>query len=91
MKGTSFELDKFMSAKSAPIHIGSDPTSFIYIADKDVESEHAVLWGEETHFVLENRSASGTYIGSSLIDKHILANGDIIRMGKTELAYYEKR
>lgn len=91
MKGMSFELDKFISARSAPVYIGSDPKCFIYIPwDKDIESEHAILQGENTHFVLQNLSSSGTYVGSSTVDKRTLADHDIIRVGSTELIYYEK-
>lgn len=91
MKGVSFELDKFISARSAPVYIGSDPKCFIYISlDKDVEPEHAMLRGESTHFVLENLSSSGTYVGSSAVEKRTLTNHDVIRVGNTELVYYEK-
>ncbi|MBE7467685.1 MAG: FHA domain-containing protein [Anaerolineales bacterium] len=91
-KGEAIVLDKFISSTAAPIQIGSDPKCRIYIiGDKNVEPEHAVLRGETTHFILQNLSSSGTYVGDRIIDVHTLVNGDTIRVGNTELVYYEKR
>lgn len=92
LKGTEFMLDKFMRAKGPAIAIGSSPLkSEIVLPDPDIAPQHAMLTGDGAHFTLKDMSLSGTFINQRRIERTQLADGSLIRMGNTEMAYHEKR
>lgn len=92
LKGTEFILDKFMRAGGPAVAIGSSPLkSEIVLPDPDVSPQHAMLTGDGSHFSLQDRSMSGTYINGRKIERSQLSNGQKIRMGNTEMIYHEKR
>jgi hypothetical protein len=92
LKGTEFILDKFMRAKGPAIAIGSSPLkSEIVLPDPDIAPQHAMLTGDGSHFSLKDMSLSGTFINKRRIERIQLANGNLLRMGNTEMVYHEKR
>ena len=92
LKGTEFILDKFMRRGGPAITIGSSPLkSEIVLPDPDIAPQHAILTGDGAHFTIKDMSLSGTFINKQRIERMVLANRQIIRMGNTEMVYHEKR
>jgi hypothetical protein len=92
LKGTEFILDKFMSAGAPPAVIGSNVLkSDIALPDPMLSPQHARLKGTGTSMTLEDVSIDGTFVNGKKVQTHKLANNELIRMGKTELVYHEKR
>ncbi|MGD8603409.1 MAG: FHA domain-containing protein [Anaerolineales bacterium] len=92
MRGSTFILDKFMTSKGPSAFIGSSPLKAeIAIADPDVEPQHAMLIGGDTHFTLKDMSRAGTYINGRKIEQARLANGAKVRLGQSQLVYHERR
>ena len=92
LAGTEFILDKFMHANSPSAYIGSDALkSDIVLPDPDISPQHAILKGNGSYFELRDMSLSGTSINARKIEKAKLKNNDKIKMGNTQLVYFEKR
>ena len=69
--------------------LGRAPTNTIAIADGSVSSNHARILRTPEGFVLEDlQSRNGTYVnGEQVTDKRILADGDLIRLGKIIMTF----
>ena len=92
LKGTTFILDKFLSAKGPTAVIGSNPLkSEIVIPDPDISPQHAMMIGADTFLSLKDISLEGTFVEGRQIQKARLLDGNRIRMGNTTLAYHERR
>jgi len=92
LKGTTFILDKFLSEGGPTAIIGSSPLkSEIALPDPDVDPQHAMLIGADTHFMLKDMSMSGTFLNNRKIERAQLGDGQSIRMGNTSLMYHERR
>ena len=92
LKGTEFILDKFMQSGGPAIAIGSSPLkSEIVLPDPDIAPQHAMLTGDGMRFALKDMSLSGTFINNKRIERTHLADGQVLRMGNTEMVYHEKR
>jgi hypothetical protein len=92
LKGTEFILDKFMKQGGPAIAIGSSALkSEIVFPDPDIAPQHAMLTSDGLNFSLKDMSLTGTFINNKRIQRSLLANGQRIRMGNTEMVYHEKR
>lgn len=92
LKGTEFILDKFMRQGGPAIAIGSSALkSEIVFPDPDIAPQHAMLTSDGVNFSIKDMSMSGTFIDNKRIERGQLVNGQLIRMGNTELVYHEKR
>jgi hypothetical protein len=92
MKGTEYILDKFMRARGPSIAIGSSSLkSEIVLPDPDIAPQHAMLTGDGKQFTIKDMSLSGTFIKGKRIERAVLTNNCVIRMGNTEMVYHEKR
>ncbi|MDZ7662483.1 FHA domain-containing protein [Thiohalophilus sp.] len=68
--------------------IGRDPGCTIHIDSLAVSPQHARIDTRDQTSVLVNLdSEGGTHVGQNRIDKHLLKDGDVIRIGKHTLAY----
>ena len=69
--------------------LGRAPTNTIAIADGSVSSNHARILRTPEGFVLEDlQSRNGTYVnGEQVTDKRLLADGDLIRLGKIIMTF----
>ena len=69
--------------------LGRAPTNTIAIADGSVSSNHARILRTPEGFVLEDlQSRNGTYVnGEQVKDKRVLADGDLIRLGKIIMTF----
>jgi len=92
LKGTEFILDKFIKTNGPSAFIGSDALkSDIVLPDPDIDPQHAMIKGADTHLNLKDMSMSGTFINNRKIEQTSLKNNQKIRMGNTQLIYHEKR
>ena len=90
--GMEFILDKFLRKDGPSATIGSSPLKAeIAIPDEGIDPQHAILEGHDTYFTLKDISIKGTYLEGKKIDTAKLKNMQHIRIGKTEMIYYEKR
>jgi len=71
-----------------PMLIGRDPVCTIQIDSLVVSPQHARIdTQQQTSVLVDLDSESGTYVGQDKITKHLLKDGDIIRVGKHLLAF----
>ncbi len=92
MKGTEFILDKFMKKDGPSAILGSNALKAdIVLPDPDIDPQHALLKGADTHFTLKDLSLKGTYVDNKRIEQVVLRNNQIIKIGNTDIIYHEKR
>jgi hypothetical protein len=92
LKGTEFILDKFMRLDGPAAFIGSDALKAdIVLPDPDVAPQHAMLKGAGTHFNIKDMSRSGTFLNNNRVEQGTLKNRQTIRVGNTQMMYFEKR
>lgn len=80
-QGNAFEIED-------TVIIGRNPTSTIYLEDPQVSRKHATI--EQTPngtFLRDLGSGNGTYVGNRRVIECRLSDGDVIRIGATELRY----
>ena len=86
VEGQSFPLDL-----SRLISVGRDDQCTIQILDEQVSRRHLQIrfdQDDDRHYAVDMRSANGVYInGTRLTDDRPLGEGDIIRLGQSELRY----
>jgi hypothetical protein len=91
MKGSEFILDKFIKKSGPSAFIGSSPLkSDIVLPDPDVDPQHALLKGEDSHFTIKDLSLTGTFINNQKIELTQLRANQKIKIGNTELVYHER-
>ncbi|GIV97503.1 MAG: hypothetical protein KatS3mg057_2160 [Herpetosiphonaceae bacterium] len=72
------------------LSIGRAPENHLVIDDKQASRRHALLRREDGRYVLEDAgSANGTFVNGQRIQRHLLAPGDVIKIGDTILSYKE--
>lgn len=92
MKGSEFVLDKFIKKSGPSAYIGSSPLkSDIVLPDPDIDPQHALLKGADSHFTLKDLSLSGTFINGKKIELTQLRANQVIKIGNTELVYRERK
>jgi len=68
--------------------IGNDPECTIHIDSLALEARHARIDTQDgTSIIMDLDSKGGTYVNNERISKHMLKDGDIIRVGKHSLSY----
>ncbi len=86
VEGKSFPLDL-----SRLISVGRDDQCTIQILDEQVSRRHLQIrfdQDDDRHYAVDMRSANGVFInGTRLTDDRPLDDGDIIRIGQSELRY----
>ncbi len=72
--------------------IGHDPACHLHIDSLALAPEHARIdTQDQTSILVDLGSEQGTFVNQKQIDKHLLEDGDIIRVGKHTLQYlYEE-
>ncbi|HHV61846.1 MAG TPA: DUF3662 and FHA domain-containing protein [Firmicutes bacterium] len=76
--GEEFELQEGVTA------IGRRKTSDIVLEDPSVSRDHAeVRWEGEGFILIDRDSTNGTFVNGKRVDRHVLQDGDLIRVGKT--------
>lgn len=70
------------------LYLGRGPDNHIVVNDKLVSRRHSVLKREGTNYVLEDLgTTNGTQVNGQRIQRHILAQGDVVRLGGTLFTY----
>lgn len=68
--------------------IGRDNNCHIQILDKGISRNHSLLEWKSDHFLLVDLgSTNGTFVNNKIIISKILEDGDIFKIGQTELKY----
>ena len=77
-----------IQVETDPLSIGRGPTAEVSLEDLEVSRHHCALLLWEDDWVLKDGgSANGTWVNQKRIQIVILRNGDIIRIGKTEMEF----
>ena len=65
-----------------PIHIGRHPNSQIYLSDREVSRQHAVVYAAEggKWMVEDDSSANGTFLNDERIERAEIKTGDYLRI-----------
>jgi FHA domain-containing protein/von Willebrand factor type A domain-containing protein len=81
--GQVFEL-----GNQAAVSIGRAKANEIVVDDVSVSSEHCRIRPEDGHFVLHDlKSTNGTFVNERRITRHVLAEGDVMKIGETSLLF----
>jgi pSer/pThr/pTyr-binding forkhead associated (FHA) protein len=82
------EMQKEIQLNKETITMGRKPDNDIPIDNLAVSGHHArILTILNDSFVEDMNSTNGTYVNDTLIKKHALKHGDVIKIGKHELKY----
>lgn len=92
LKGTEFVLDKFIHANGPSAYVGSSALKAdIVLPDPDIDPQHALLKGGDTHMNIKDMSQKGTFINGRKVEQARLQDEQAIRLGNTQMVYHEKR
>ncbi len=68
--------------------IGRDDDNTVVLDDAEASRHHAVIRGTSEGFTLvDRRSTNGTFVNGALVSENRLADGDVIRIGATDLSF----
>jgi hypothetical protein len=85
--GTVFPL----SAQSAT-SIGRAAANDIVLDDSSASSQHCRIRPEDGRFVLHDlKSTNGTIVNGKRVERHVLAEGDVVQVGETSLQFRRER
>jgi hypothetical protein len=78
----------FNLSMDSAVSIGRAPSNDIPVADNAVSGEHCRIRPEGGAFVLHDlQSTNGTFVNEKRIERHRLAEGDVIRVGETHVQF----
>ena len=81
--GQVFEL-----GSQAAVSIGRAKANEVVVNDVSVSSEHCRIRPEDGHFVLHDlKSTNGTFVNERRVTRHVLTEGDIVKIGETSLLF----
>ncbi len=79
---------EFVAMRSATLAIGRAPDSQVVLADPLASSRHARLVAEPGGVVVEDLdSTNGTFVNDQQVSRQLLAPGDRLRIGQTEMVF----
>lgn len=74
--------------ESDMLYLGRGPDNHVVVNDKMVSRRHSVLKREGRNYMLEDLgTTNGTYVNEQRIQRHTLAQGDVVRLGGTVFTY----
>jgi hypothetical protein len=74
------------------VGVGRDAHNLVVVDDPAVGGEHAQIIPIGNDHILEDlRTAGGTFVNGSRVDRHILQHGDVIELGSFYLRYLNPR
>lgn len=78
----------FNLSETTATSIGRSRANDIQVEDVSISGQHCRVRSEDGHFVVHDlRSTNGTLVNDKRISRHILEEGDVIRIGETALQY----
>ncbi len=77
-----------ITVEADPLSIGRGPTADVSLEDMEVSRHHCALLLWDDDWVLKDGgSVNGTWVNQKRIQVVLLKNGDIIRIGQTEMEF----
>lgn len=71
--------------------LGRSPINLVHLTDQSVSRRHAVIYELGGENVIEDLgSHNGTYLNGERVQKAVLRNGDVIKLGNVTLIYKEE-
>ena len=81
--GQVFEL-----GTESALSIGRAKANEVVVNDVSVSSEHCRIRPEDGHFVLHDlKSTNGTFVNERRVTRHVLSEGDVVKIGETSLLF----
>jgi pSer/pThr/pTyr-binding forkhead associated (FHA) protein len=78
----------FVLALESSTSLGRAKANDIVLEDVAVSSQHCRIRPEQGRFVLHDlKSTNGTLVNDQRVNRHTLAEGDVIRIGETSLQF----
>lgn len=75
-----------------PLYIGRGKDQDVHLDDPNVSRGHAVIYYREHRYWIEDRnSTNGLWLNGRRVDKAVLHDGDIVRVGLTRLWFHAVR
>lgn len=85
------QIIKRLAVKGTSVTIGRHSKSDITLPDRTISTQHArITIVREDCFLEDLQSTNGTYVNYQLIDRHLLADGDAIGLGKYQIIFRTK-
>ena len=80
--------DELLPLSERVTHVGRGRLAQVRVEDARVSRDHAILVVHGDHLrLLDNRSASGTYVNGQCVSAVTLRDGDVIGLGPVEFRY----
>lgn len=74
--------------RTGRVNIGRMPSNELCIADNKISRLHAFILSESgKHVLYDGKSLNGTYVNDCRVEKHVLNEGDVIKVGNTFITY----
>jgi len=81
-RGKVFELDREV------VTIGREESNTVWLTDPQVSRQHAqMVRRDDTYHLVDLESRNGTFVKGKRVDACRLAAGDVVRLGRTRLAF----
>ncbi|UCF67552.1 MAG: FHA domain-containing protein [Acidobacteriota bacterium] len=93
-EGARVLLHETGTTREIPLHqdetlIGRAPACAVRLTDPQASSRHASIGAHGERFVIRDLgSSNGTLVNSVVVREHLLAEGDVIRIGKAKLVFF---
>lgn len=79
-----------LSLQGDMLRMGRGQDNHIVVDDKQVSRSHAIIRRQGTQYVLEDvGTRNGTFVNGQSVSRHVLEDGDSIRLGQTLFTYRE--
>ncbi len=79
----------FVLQPGTETRIGRGPECQVVLADPECSRVHAVLAEREGRWQVRDQSRNGTFVNGEAIQEALLAEGSVLRLGSTELAFHQ--
>jgi len=81
-----------VSVEDAPVCIGRGAEADVDVGDVEVSRHHCSLWLWDDDWVLKDaHSRNGTWVNERRIEVAVLKDGDIVRIGRTDLDFHAEK
>lgn len=78
--------------EDAPISIGRGAEADVDVGDVEVSRHHCSLWLWDDDWILKDaHSRNGTWVNDRRVEVAALKDGDVVRIGKTDLDFHAER
>ena len=78
----------FAISETSATSIGRSRANDIQVEDVSISGQHCRVRPEDGQFVLHDlKSTNGTLVNEKKVVRHVLAEGDVIRLGETSLQF----